>query len=187
VPKGTALTPINPMPADVANPADSVRPWNSLNPDEKRLFARMAEVYAGFSEFTDAQVGRIVDYLQKTGQLDNTIIFYCADNGASGEGTPNGSVNENKFSNRYADDLAENMQYLDVRGTPATYNHYPTGWAVAFSTPYQMFKRYSQFSGGTCDPMVIHWGLPLKALQSTLHGPIRAASVNCQQAGVALP
>ena len=79
------------------------------------------------------------------------------------------------------------MQYLDVRGTPATYNHYPTGWAVAFSTPYQMFKRYSQFSGGTCDPMVIHWGLPLKALQSTLHGPIRAASVNCQQAGVALP
>ena len=100
--------------------SDSVRPWNSLNPDEKRLFARMAEVYAGFSEFTDAQVGRIVDYLQQTGQLDNTIIFYCADNGASGEGTPNGSVNENKFSNRYADDLAENMQYLDVRGTPAT-------------------------------------------------------------------
>ena len=84
--------------------SDSVRPWNSLNPDEKRLFARMAEVYAGFSEFTDAHVGRIVDYLQKTGQLDNTIIFYCADNGASGEGTPNGSVNENKFSNRYADE-----------------------------------------------------------------------------------
>ena len=163
LPKGTALTPINPLPADVAAPLDSVRPWNSLNPDEKRLFARFAEVYAGFSEFTDAQVGRIVDYLQQTGQMDNTIIFYCADNGASGEGTPNGSVNENKFFNGYPDDLAQNMQYLDVLGTPATYNHYPTGWAVAFSTPFQMFKRYSQFSGGTCDPMVIHWPKGIKA------------------------
>jgi arylsulfatase A-like enzyme len=163
LPKGTALTPINPLPADVANQLDAVRPWNSLNPDEKRLFARLAEVYAGFSEYTDVQVGRIVDYLQNTGQLDNTIIFYCADNGASGEGTPNGSVNENKFFNGFPDDLAENMKYLDVLGTPDTYEHYPTGWAVAFSTPFQMFKRYSQFSGGTCDPMVIHWPKGIKA------------------------
>jgi len=163
VPKGTALTPINPLPADVANPLDAVRPWNSLNADEKRLFSRFAEVYAGFSEFTDAQVGRIIDYLQTTNQLDNTIIFYCADNGASGEGTPNGSVNENKFFNGFPDDLAENMKYLDVLGTPNTYNHFPTGWAVAFSTPFQMFKRYSQFSGGTCDPMVISWPKGIKA------------------------
>ena len=65
-----------------------MRPWDSLNADEKKLFSRMAEVYAGFSEYTDAQVGRIIDYLEQTGQLDNTIVLYAADNGASGEGTP---------------------------------------------------------------------------------------------------
>ncbi|WP_165605978.1 sulfatase-like hydrolase/transferase, partial [Mycolicibacterium mucogenicum] len=99
LPQDTKLTPINPLPKDVAIEADMVRPWNTLSPDEKKLFSRMAEVFAGFSEYTDAQVGRIVDYLEQTGQLDNTLIFYCADNGASGEGAPNGSVNENKFFN----------------------------------------------------------------------------------------
>ena len=169
MPADTALTPINPLPDDVAQPVDAVRPWNTLNDDEKRLFARMAEVYAGFSEYTDAQVGRIVDYLEQTGQLDNTIILYCADNGASGEGTPNGSVNENKFFNAYPDDLSENLKYLDALGAPDTYNHYPTGWAVAFSTPFQMFKRYAQFSGGTCDPMVIHWPAGIKAKGQVRH------------------
>lgn len=163
LPEGTALTPLNPLPDDVANPADAVRPWDSLNDEEKRLFARMAEVYAGFSEYTDAQVGRIVDYLEQTGQLDNTLVFYCADNGASGEGSPDGSVNENKFFNGYPDDLRENLKYLDTLGSPDTYNHYPTGWAAAFSTPFQMFKRYAQFSGGTCDPMVIHWPKGIRA------------------------
>ena len=88
LPEGTELTPMNPMPEGTHSPLDDVRPWDSLSDDEKALFARMAEVYAGFSEYTDAQVGRIVDYLEETGQLENTLIFYCADNGASGEGTP---------------------------------------------------------------------------------------------------
>ncbi|WP_350348493.1 arylsulfatase [Agromyces sp. G08B096] len=157
MPEGTELTPFNPLPDDVANAADYVKPWDSLSDDEKRLFARFAEVFAGFSEYTDAQVGRIIDYLDETGQLENTIVFYCADNGASGEGSPDGSVNENKFFNGYPDDLAENLAMIDRLGSPDTYNHYPTGWAAAFSTPFQMFKRYSQFSGGTCDPMVISW------------------------------
>jgi arylsulfatase A-like enzyme len=169
LPKDTKLTPINNMPGDVLPEADSVRPWNTLNADEKRLFSRMAEVYAGFSEYTDAQVGRIVDYLEKSKQLDNTIIFYCADNGASGEGSPNGSVNENKFFNGYPDELSENLKYLDVLGGPDTYNHYPTGWATAFSTPYTMFKRYSNYSGGTCDPMVIHWPKGIKARGEVRH------------------
>ena len=169
LPKETKLTPINPLPKDVAIDADMVRPWNTLSPDEKKLFSRMAEVFAGFSEYTDAQVGRIVSYLEQTGQMDNTLIFYCADNGASGEGSPNGSVNENKFFNGYPDDLAENMAMIDKLGTAATYNHYPTGWATAFSTPFPMFKRYSQFSGGTCDPMVIHWPKGIKAKGEVRH------------------
>ncbi len=165
LPKDTRLTPINPLPEDVAKtaPADAVRPWNTLGADEKKLFARMAEVYAGFSEYTDAQVGRVIEFLERTNQLDNTLIFYCADNGASGEGSPSGSVNENKFFNGYPDDIKENLKYLETLGSPDTYNHYPTGWACAFSTPFQMFKRYSQFSGGTCDPLVIHWPKGIKA------------------------
>jgi arylsulfatase len=163
MPKDTKLTPINPLPGEVANPGDAVRPWNTLSADEKKLFSRMAEVYAGFSEYTDVEIGRLIDYLEKTGQLDNTIVFYCADNGASGEGSPNGSVNENKFFNNYPDDLSENMKYLDVLGGVETYNHYPTGWAVAFSTPFQLFKRYSEYAGGTCCPMVISWPKGIKA------------------------
>jgi arylsulfatase len=169
LPKGTQLTPINPLPEDVLPSADMVRPWNTLNGDEKKLFSRMAEVFAGFSEYTDEQIGRFIDYLEETKQLDNTIIFYCADNGASGEGSPNGSVNENKFFNGYPDELAENLKYLDALGSPDTYNHYPTGWAVAFSTPFQMFKRYSNYAGGTCDPMVIHWPKGIKAKGEVRH------------------
>jgi arylsulfatase A-like enzyme len=163
IPKGTQLTPINPLPDSIANQGDAVRPWNSLSADEKKLFAHMAEVYAGFSEYTDAQVGRVVDYLQDTQQLDNTLVMYCADNGASGEGSPSGSVNENKFFNAYPDEMSENMKYLTRLGSPDTYNHYPTGWAVAFSTPFQMFKRYSNFAGGTCCPLVISWPKGIKA------------------------
>ncbi len=190
LPEGTQMTPLNPMPDDVAVPADQVRPWDSLNGDEKKLFARMAEVFAGFSEYTDAQVGRIVDYLEQTGQLDNTLIFYCADNGASGEGSPNGSVNENKFFNGYPDELAENMKYLETLGGPDTYNHYPTGWAVAFSTPFQMFKRYSQFSGGTCDPMVIHWPAGIKArgeVRHQYHHATDVVSTILDAAGLEMP
>jgi arylsulfatase len=109
------------------------------------------------------QVGRLIDYLQKSGQLDNTLVFYCADNGASGEGSPNGSVNENKFFNNYPDEMSENMRYLDSLGSVETYNHYPTGWATAFSTPFQMFKRYSEYAGGTCCPLVISWPKGIKA------------------------
>ncbi len=162
LPEGTELTPLNPMPEDVANEADYVRPWGELNDDEKRLFCRMAEVFAGFSEYTDVQFGRIIDFLERTEQLDNTIVIYCADNGASGEGTPNGSVNENKFFNGFPDSLEENMSYFEELGSPETYNHYPTGWAVAFSTPFQMFKRYAQYAGGTCDPLIIHWPKGIK-------------------------
>ncbi|SNT07361.1 arylsulfatase [Sphingopyxis indica] len=163
LPADTRIEDFNFLPDEIANKGDFVRPWDELNDQEKKLFARMAEVYAGFSEYTDAQVGRIIDYLEESGQLDNTIIFYCSDNGASGEGSPNGSVNENKFFNNYPDTLEENLKYIDVLGGVETYNHYPTGWAAAFSAPYKMFKRYSEYAGGTCCPLVIHWPKGIKA------------------------
>lgn len=190
LPEGTANTPMNPMPESMANPADNVRPWNSLNEDEKKLFSRMAEVYAGFSEYTDSQVGRIIEYLEQTGQLENTIVLYAADNGASGEGSPNGSVNENKFFNGYPDALAENLKYLDVLGGPQTYNHYPTGWASAFSAPYKMFKRYSQYAGGTCDPLVISWPKGIKArgeIRHQYHHSVDIVPTLLEACGVKMP
>ncbi len=162
LPEGTDLSEMNPMPDGTYSKLDDVRPWDSLSDDEKRLFSRMAEVYAGFSEYTDHQVGRIVDYLEQSGQLDNTLILYCADNGASAEGSPNGSVNENRFFNGFPDSIEDNLTHLDDLGTVNTYNHYPTGWAMGFSTPFRMFKRYS-YQGGVCDPMVIHWPKGIKA------------------------
>jgi arylsulfatase A-like enzyme len=169
LPKDTELTPINPMSKKILPEADSVRPWHTLSDDEKKLFSRMAEVYAAFSEYTDVQIGRLIDYLEESGQLENTLIFYCADNGASGEGSPSGSVNENRFFNGFPDDIKQNMAMIDKLGSPDTYNHYPTGWATAFSTPYRMFKRYASYAGGTCDPLVIYWPKGIKAKGELRH------------------
>jgi hypothetical protein len=129
----------------------------------------MAEVFAGFSEYTDAQISRLVDYLEESGQLDNTLVLYAADNGTSGEGTVSGSVNENKFFNGFPDDFEENLKMIDKLGTPDTYNHMPTGWAAAFSTPFKMFKRYAEYSGGTCDPLIISWPKGIKARGEVRH------------------
>ncbi|MFK7799897.1 MAG: arylsulfatase [Aureispira sp.] len=162
LPETTTVTALNFLPDTVVNPLDTITPWDSLDADSKELFVRMAEVYAGFSTYTDYKIGKLIEYLKESGQYENTIIIYAADNGASGEGTPAGSVNENKFFNGYPDELAENMKYLDTLGSTETYNHFPTGWAAAFSTPFKMFKRYSQFAGGTNDPLVISWPRVIK-------------------------
>jgi len=168
LPDGAELSPINPY-TDLKGPKgqdwpalDVVRPWASLSADEKKLFARMAEVYAGFVSHADAQLGRMLDYLEESGQLDNTLIVLVSDNGASGEGGPNGSVNENKFFNGIPDTIKDNIKYLDVLGSPLTYNHYPTGWAWAFNTPFKMWKRYSNYQGGTADPMIVSWPAQIK-------------------------
>ena len=189
VPEGTAMSPINPLPGDAALEMDAVRPWDSLNAEEKRLFSRMAEVYAGFSEYTDVQVGRIIDYLEETGQLDNTVVLYCADNGASGEGSPNGSVNENKFFNAYPDDLEDNLAHLDDLGSANTYNHYPTGWATAFSTPFKMFKRYT-YQGGVADPLVISWPAGIAArgeVRNQYHHAVDIVPTILECTGVEMP
>ena len=116
----------------------------------------MAEVYAGFLSHADHQIGRLLDYLEETGQRENTLIIVVSDNGASGEGGPNGSVNESKFFNGVPDDISPNLAMLDELGGPRTYNHYPNGWAMAFNTPFKMWKRY-EFNGGTRDPCIISW------------------------------
>ena len=179
VPSDTELSPMNPY-LDVKGPngeawpyQDTVRPWDSLNDEEKRLFSRMAEVFAGFLSYTDAQIGRILDYLEESGQLDNTIIVVISDNGASGEGGPNGSVNEVKFFNGYIDTVEESMKYFDHLGGPETYNHYPIGWAMAFNTPYKLFKRYASHEGGIADTAIISWPNGIKA-----HGEVRDNYVN---------
>ena len=117
----------------------------------------MGEVYAGFLSHADHEIGRLLDYLEQSGQLDNTIIVLVSDNGASGEGGPNGSVNENKFFNEIPDSIEANLPHLEELGSPATYNHYPTGWAWAFNTPFKLWKRYSNYEGGTADSMIVSW------------------------------
>ena len=139
VPADTQLPPINPIgtPQTRTGPdglpfpeVDTTRPWDSLSADERRLFSRMAEVYAGFLAHTDHQIGRLLSYLEETEQLENTLIVLVSDNGASGEGGPNGSVNENKFFNGVPDDIEANLALLDDLGSDKTYNHYPNGWAM---------------------------------------------------------
>jgi len=162
MPPHAELTPLNPYVEETSVdgtpwPAlDVVRPWDSLEEDERRLFSRMAEVYAGFLSHTDHEIGRLLDFLEQSGELANTIVVLVSDNGASAEGGPNGSVNENKFFNGIPDTIEENLQYLDELGSPATYNHYPSGWAWAFNTPFKMWKRYN-FEGGVADAMIISW------------------------------
>ncbi len=177
VPASTELPPVNPIgtpetrhgPDGKPFPAlDYTRPWGSLNADERRLFARMAEVYAGFLAHVDHHIGRLLDYLEQNDYLDNTMIVVVSDNGASGEGGPNGSVNEMKFANGIPDDLAANMAQIDELGGPLTYNHYPTGWAMAFNTPFKMWKRY-EYNGGTADPCIISWPAGTKARGEVRH------------------
>ena len=118
LPKGTELTPINPMRAGTFIEGGQMRPWNTLSADEKKLFSRMAEVYAAFSEYTDVQIGRLIDYLEESGQLDNTLIFYCADNGASGEAAPTGRSTKNRFFNGYPDDIEAESRNDRPAGLP---------------------------------------------------------------------
>ncbi|MEL6305800.1 MAG: sulfatase-like hydrolase/transferase, partial [Bacteroidota bacterium] len=134
---------------------DYVRPWDSLNGQEKALFIRMAEIYAAFSTYTDEQIGRLLDFLEKTGQMENTIIVAVADNGASAEGGPNGSVNENLFFNDIPDNFDNNFALLQDLGTLKTYNHYPTGWAWGFDTPFKYWKRWSGYEGGAATPLIM--------------------------------
>ena len=133
----------------------------------------MAEVYAGFMSYTDHEIGRLIDYLEESGQLDNTIIVVVSDNGASGEGGPNGSFNENKFFNNIPDNIEDNLARIDELGSPTSYNHYNTGWAWAFDTPFPYWKRFAGYEGGTADLCLLSWPKGIAA-----HGEVRSQYVH---------
>ncbi|CAN5442828.1 sulfatase-like hydrolase/transferase [soil metagenome] len=170
IPGDTELSPVNPY-ADrtSANGVpwpenDTVTPWDALSDDEKRVSTRMAEVFAGFLSYTDAQIGRILDFLEAAGQLDNTIIVVMSDNGASGEGGPTGAVDEWARIHSSEDPTAAALRRFDELGGPGTQMNYSTGWAMAFNTPYKLFKRYASHEGGIADPCIVSWpaGLPAR-------------------------
>ncbi|WP_338274248.1 arylsulfatase [Corallococcus caeni] len=152
LPKGTQLSRHDP----------DVQDWDSLPPEEKRLYARMMEVFAGFLEHTDHHIGRLLQFLEDTGELDNTLIMVLSDNGASAEGGPHGSVNELKFFNNAPESLEQNLAAMEDLGGPKYFNHYPWGWAWAGDTPFRRWKRET-YRGGTTDPFLVHWPRGIQA------------------------
>lgn len=160
VPAGTKLTP---RPAEI--PA-----WDSLTPDQKRLFARQMETFAGFGEHTDYEIGRLVKALEDMGELDNTLIVYIAgDNGSSAEGGPDGSYNEILALNGIVSDVSSQLKHIDEWGGPNTFPHFSVGWALAGDTPFQWTKQVASHFGGTRNGMVMSWPARIKA-----HGEVRA-------------
>ncbi|MEY2457337.1 MAG: hypothetical protein QOK06_2431 [Acidimicrobiaceae bacterium] len=150
--------------------------WDTLSDDERRLYARMMEVYAGFLEHTDHCVGRVVDFIDSLGELDNTIVLIMSDNGSSAEGGPQGSFNEMYFFNFMPESLEENLRRIDDLGTPRAYNHYPWGWAWAGNTPLKRWKRETH-EGGVTDPLIVSWPARLGSPGETRHQYVHAIDV----------
>ncbi len=146
VPEGTVLSPRN-----AENPE-----WDSLEPDQKELFSTFMENYAGFMTHVDAQIGRLMDYLDSMGQLDDTLIMVISDNGASAEGSENGTLNEMTYFNGITPDLEYNIAHEDDIGTTRSEPHIPWGWSLAYDTPFQWAKRFTH-EGGIHTPFIVHW------------------------------
>ncbi|MGH7467968.1 MAG: arylsulfatase [Longimicrobiales bacterium] len=158
IPPGTELSPHDP----------DVQDWDKLPANERKLYARMMEVFAGYLEHTDDQIGRFLTKLGELGELDNTLIMLISDNGASAEGGPSGSVNENKFFNNVPESLEQNLKAIDDLGGPKYFNHYPWGWTHAGNTPLRRWKRET-YRGGTTDPFIVHWPKGIKAKGEIRH------------------
>ncbi len=146
------------VPADTELPERPswVPAWDTLSGDERRLFARMMEVFAGFLSHTDHQLGRLIAFLEETGALDDTVLMVLSDNGTSAEGGPLGTLNEHRFTHDMEDDPADTLEHIDDLGGFRAYNHYPWGWAWAGNTPFRLWKRYT-WLGGVRTPLIVHW------------------------------
>lgn len=133
-----------------------VEAWDDIDDECRRLYARMMEVYAGFVSHTDHHIGRLLDHLESTGELDNTIVVLISDNGASPEGGPHGTWNvmQQYVKSRDPDSLSAEFTHMEELGGFKSYNHYPWGWAWAGNTPFRRWKRYT-FEGGVRDPLII--------------------------------
>ena len=165
--------------------------WADMTADQKRLFERQMETFAGFAEHTDYEVGRIVKRLEEIGELDNTLFFYIAgDNGASAEGGPEGTYNEMMALNGVVGKAEQMMHHIDNWGDPTTFPHYAIGWAWAGNTPFQWTKQVASHFGGTRNGMVMHWPQGIKAkgeVRSQFHHVIDVASTVLEAAKLPQP
>jgi arylsulfatase A-like enzyme len=146
IPEGTRLAPRN----------EGVNAWSDLSDNERALFARFQEAFAAFLEHTDAQIGRLLDALERLGELDNTLVILTSDNGASQEGGPNGQIHEMLFFNLRFDSADEMLPYIDDIGGPNAHNNYPWGWSQAGNCPNKWYKQNTH-AGGVRSPLIIHW------------------------------
>jgi arylsulfatase len=151
VPAGTELAPHNP----------GVKPWVELSEKEQRFAARLQEAFAAMLDHTDAQIGRLTDFLQELGVLDNTLVILCSDNGASQEGGQRGVMDEMKHFNLLHEDLDAALERLDDIGGPDSHSNIPWGWAQAGNTPLKWYKQNTH-GGGVRDPLIIRWPAKVK-------------------------
>jgi len=153
VPANTTLAP---KPTDIKD-------WEKLSADEKKLFTRQMEVYAGFAEHTDYEVGRLISSIEKLGVLDNTVIIFIAgDNGASAEGQMNGMFSEMTYFSGVPETVPDMLKHYDDWGGPSTYPHFSAGWAVAMDAPFSYTKQVASDFGGTRNGMIIQWPAGIK-------------------------
>lgn len=181
VPENTVLAP----------KPEAIKNWDDLTADEKRLFERQMEVFAGFAEHTDYEVGRLVAALEERGELENTIFLYIVgDNGSSAEGGMIGMFNENTYFNGVQETLDMQLDKIDKLGTEETYNHFAAGWAVAGNTPFTWTKQVASNFGGTRNGMVMHWPKGIQAkneVRSQFHHVIDVAPTVYECVGVPAP
>ena len=181
IPPDTRLTP---RPKEI--PA-----WADMNAEQKRLFERQMETFAGFAEHTDHEVGRLVAQLEAIGELDNTLFFYIVgDNGASAEGGPEGTYNEMMALNGIVGKADQMLDHIDEWGGPNTFPHFAIGWAWASNTPFQWTKQVASHFGGTRNGMVMRWPNGFKSkgeIRSQFHHVIDVAPTALEAAGIPQP
>jgi len=153
---------IIPKNATLSRHDPDVQDWDKLSAEEKKVYARMMEVFAGFLEHTDHYIGELMEFLKEIGEYDNTLIMLISDNGSSAEGGPTGSVNECRFFNNIDSTVEENLAALDDIGGPKYFNHFPWGWTYAGNTPFRRWKRET-YRGGISDPFIVHWPKGIKS------------------------
>src|SRR5271166_5053105 len=153
---------IVPGDAELSRHDPDVPEWDSLSAEQRTLYSRMMEVFAGFLEHTDHHIGRLLDFLRSIGELDNTLVMVISDNGASAEGGPTGTTNEAQFFNNAAEPFEDSLKAIDELGGPTHFNHYPWGWTWAGNTPFRRWKRET-YRGGACDPFLVHWSAGIRA------------------------